>query len=40
MLGRGGRDLARYSNHVLPIITQNYFATKPAIQQIICIYDC
>ncbi len=24
MLGKGKRDLARYSNHVLPIITQGY----------------
>jgi hypothetical protein len=38
MPSRGDRDLARYSNHVLPTITQNDFAKKPAIQQIKYIY--
>ncbi len=37
MPGRG-RDLATYSNHVLPTITQNYFAKKLVIQQIKNIY--
>jgi hypothetical protein len=39
MPSRGSRDSARYYNHVLPTITQNDFAKKLAIQQIIYIYD-
>jgi hypothetical protein len=39
MPSRGKRDFVIYSNHVLPILTQNYFAKKLAIQQIKYIYD-